>query len=256
MRKIVELEALPEGNLDSKRRRWMISQLISISVIGSLVLLAAGSSSHAEDKIKTVQQGIELLRPLHQKLGKPKPGEWLDRHNEQGETFPAYVASKPVVPTHARRTIYIQPIGQFSEAQEQIISLTADFMGLYFSLPVKVRKSLPLSVVPDSARRVHPSWGDKQILTTYVLEEILRKRLPHDAVAFIAFTSSDLWPGMGWNFVFGQASLRDRVGVWSIYRNGDPDSGSDSASNAPSRRPFMSLATCFRCSTPLHTTAT
>ncbi|UCE07471.1 MAG: hypothetical protein JSW07_05400, partial [bacterium] len=27
----------------------------------------------------------------------------------------------------------------------------------------------------------------------------------------------------GWNFVFGQASLYDRVGVWSIYRNGDPD---------------------------------
>ena len=33
----------------------------------------------------------------------------------------------------------------------------------------------------------------------------------------------DLWPGEDWNFVFGQASLRERVGVWSIYRNGDPD---------------------------------
>jgi archaemetzincin len=32
----------------------------------------------------------------------------------------------------------------------------------------------------------------------------------------------DLWPGRGWNFVFGQANLRKRIGVWSIYRNGDP----------------------------------
>ena len=88
--------------------------------------------------------------------------------------------------------------------------------------PVKVSKDLPLSVIPAPARRTHPSWGVKQILSTYVLDSVLRPRLPADAAAYIAFTASDLWPGAGWNFVFGQASLRHRVGVWSIYRNGDP----------------------------------
>jgi archaemetzincin len=52
---------------------------------------------------------------------------------------------------------------------------------------------------------------------------VLKPRLPDDACAYIAFTTSDLWPGRGWNFVFGQASLRERVGVWSIYRFGDPE---------------------------------
>ena len=33
----------------------------------------------------------------------------------------------------------------------------------------------------------------------------------------------DLWPGPGWNFVFGQASLKERVGVWSMARNGVAD---------------------------------
>jgi archaemetzincin len=47
--------------------------------------------------------------------------------------------------------------------------------------------------------------------------------LPGDAFATIAFTSSDLWPGDGWNFVFGYASFRDRVGVWSLSRFGNPD---------------------------------
>ena len=39
----------------------------------------------------------------------------------------------------------------------------------------------------------------------------------------LCLTPSDLWPGRGWNFVFGQASLAARVGVWSIHRFGDPE---------------------------------
>ena len=74
---------------------------------------------------------------------------------------------------------------------------------------------------------MHPSWGDKQILSTYVLYNVLRPRMPRDACVLIAFTTSDLWPGEGWNFVFGQAALRERVGVWSIYRNGDPEESDD-----------------------------
>ncbi len=44
-----------------------------------------------------------------------------------------------------------------------------------------------------------------------------------DALAYLALTASDLWPGRDWNFVFGEASLRQRLGVWPIYRNGDPE---------------------------------
>ena len=64
-----------------------------------------------------------------------------------------------------------------------------------------------------------------QILTTSVFDDVLRPRLPKDACVELSLTTSDLWPGEGWNFVFGQASLSDRVGVWSIYRNGDPHEG-------------------------------
>ena len=57
-----------------------------------------------------------------------------------------------------------------------------------------------------------------------MLDEVLKPRLPKNAVALIAFTNADLWPGEGWNYVFGQASLGDRVGVWSINRYGNPAS--------------------------------
>ena len=173
--------------------------------------------------VEKLREMMEKLRPLHKKLGKPHPGDWLYHHKEPGQSFSRYVRSSPVVPRGRRRTIYIQPLGEFTKGQRRVVTLAAEFMGLHFNLPVKIREDLPLSVIPKSARRTHPTWGDKQILTTYVLDKVLKSNLPKDAFVCVAFTSSDLWPGRGWNFVFGQASLRERVGVWSIYRFGDPD---------------------------------
>jgi len=186
-------------------------------------MLLGCSSSEADPRVDQLRAAMEKLRPLARKLGKPGPSDWLANHPEPGQTFEEYLASRPVGPTKERRTIYVQPLGDFTPAQRKIITLTADFMGRYFNLPVKVKEDLPLSLIPARARRVHPSWGMKQILSTHVLDEVLAPRLPKDAVAYIAFTTSDLWPGEGWNFVFGQASLTERVGVWSIFRNGDPE---------------------------------
>jgi len=168
---------------------------------------------------------MEKIEPLQTKLGKPKPGEWLAQHKEPGQTFEQYRRSRPLVPDRTRRTICVQPLGEFTKTQRKVIDQTADVIGRYYNLPVRTLQPLPLSLVPAKARRVHPTWGDKQVLTTHVLDELLARRLPKDAFAYIAFTTSDLWPGRGWNFVFGQASLRGRVGVWSMYRYGDPHKG-------------------------------
>jgi archaemetzincin len=173
--------------------------------------------------VEPLKAMMKKIRPLFSPLGKPKEGDWLESHPERGQTFAEYIHSNPTLPTGKRKILYIQPLGEFTDASRKIISLTAEFMGSYFNLPVKVLDDLPLSVVPDEARRTHPSWGVKQVLSTYVLDEVLKPRLPEDAAAYIAFTPSDLWPGEGWNFVFGQASLADRVGVWSLFRNGKAD---------------------------------
>ena len=190
-------------------------------LIACCVAIAAWAGKGSERKGELPAK-FEKLVPLHQKLGKPRPGDWLSVHAEPGQTYGQYVRGRPVKPDGRRRVIYVQPLGDFDRTQRKIIDRTAEFMGIYFDLPVKVRAELPLKLIPDKARRTHPTWGDKQILSTYVLHEVLPGRLPKDACVLIAFTTSDLWPGEGWNFVFGQASLRGRVGVWSIYRNGDP----------------------------------
>jgi archaemetzincin len=46
----------------------------------------------------------------------------------------------------------------------------------------------------------------------------LGKRLPADAYALLGLTLEDLYPDEPWNFVFGQASTRARVGIYSFAR--------------------------------------
>ncbi|MHC4981745.1 MAG: archaemetzincin [Planctomycetota bacterium] len=197
-------------------------------IAGGIILFSAASKTSDEpNRVEKLKETIEKLRPLHTKLGKPKRGDWLHYHREPGQTFEEYLNCEPVVPDEERNVIYVQPLGDFTETQSKIVDLTADFLGRYFNATVKQLHPLPLSTIPPEARRTHPEWGDKQILTSYVLEKVLRPALPKDAFACIALTTSDLWPGEGWNFVFGQASLRQRVGVWSLYRNGDPDAGEE-----------------------------
>jgi len=177
------------------------------------------------NRIETLRAQIARLVPLATKLAKPKPGDWLYEHKEPGQTFEQYVASKPVVPTSRHKTIYVQPLGRFNPLQQKIIQTAAEFLGIYYGLEVKLLDRLPLSVVPTGTRRIHPQWRDMQIRTGYVLEKVLLPRMPSDAFAYIALTTADLWPGEGWNFVFGSASPTHRVGVWSLYRYGDPGGG-------------------------------
>lgn len=206
-----------------------MQESLKLFVLVSLVFISTVLQAKDIDiTVRKMQKIVKILKPLHKRFGKPKPGDWLFVHSEPGQTFEQYRKSNPSIPTNDRDKIYILPIGDFTKKQKEVVHLTAKFTQIYYDTPVKIQKSIPLSRIPDKARRTHPSWRVKQILTTYVLEEILKPRLPKDAAAYLALTSSDLWPGRGWNFVFGQALLRERVGVWSISRNGAPDKGEES----------------------------
>ena len=209
-----------------------MQKLILIIVIGGLLLTAAICDGrwfrplvwHDESTKELVRQA-DRLKVLHQVMGPIQPGDWLGSHPEPGQSFRQYVKSSPITLTKIRKVLYVLPLGEFDQHQRKIIDLSAEFLGLYFACDVKTLDTLSLdqAKIPAKARRVHPSWGVRQILTTHVLKKVLKPRLPRDAVALIAFTSSDLYPADDWNFVFGQALLRDRVGVWSIFRNGDPE---------------------------------
>ena len=170
----------------------------------------------SKKQLRIIKQGKLRVKSLHSKMGPQRPGDWLQSHKEAGQTYRQYTKSQPVRLTEQRNVLYVVPLGEFDEKQSEIVKLSSEFLGIYFNCKVKQLPTIGLDEIPAKARRVHPSWGVRQILSTYVLNDVLRPKLPDDAVALIALTTSDLYPADDWNFVFGQASLRHRVGVWSI----------------------------------------
>lgn len=170
------------------------------------------------ETLSALQLACNAIFPLHGPIRPPGEGDWLDMHDEPGQTFEEYCASNPVRPTSQRSTFYVQPLGDFDPSQLRAMELAAEILGLFYGLPVRILERMDLAVIPHHARRPHPYQGE-QILSKFVLG-LLRRRKPEDAVSLLALTASDLWPGEGWNFVYGQASLRHGVGVWSLYRLG------------------------------------
>ncbi len=191
--------------------------LAALASAGAAVLADGGAPSPGQ-----LRQAMAALRPLHAVMGRPRPGEWLSLHPEPGQTFEQYLACGPTLPRGARRVIYVQPLGAFTPAQRRVVDLTAEYLQLTFRRPVKVLPGLPEVLVPVKARRRHPGEGRLQFLTAFLRDGLLKPRLPSDGAAMLGLTATDLWPGQGWNFVFGDASLQDRVGVWSLARLGDP----------------------------------
>jgi len=166
----------------------------------------------------------EALEPLHTRLGAPRSGDWLAAHPEPGQTFEQYLASDPDRATGPRRVLCVCTLGSLSGEQREVVGAVREFLGLHFGLPVREAPALGALRPLPNARRMGP-LGDEQLLTGWILGELLPPQVPLDAAAFLAFTGEDLWPGADWNFVFGQATGRQRVGVFSLRRLGGPWEG-------------------------------
>jgi archaemetzincin len=146
----------------------------------------------------------------------PGPYDWLAIHNEPGQTYNEYVDSLPVKPDKKRNIVYLQPIGSFPDGESPSLSALAEFSRVFFTLEVEVTSALP----PQDIRlttRINRFTRKRQILTTDILVYLMETR-PSNGFCILAITMEDLYPDPTWNFVFGQASLRNRVGVFSLAR--------------------------------------
>lgn len=160
----------------------------------------------------------QALRPeaAFEPISAPRPGDWLAEHPERGQTFKAYADSKPNRPGKRRKVIYLQPLGSFLKDRSPDLGLLQAFARAYFMLAVCPLPAMEFDDLQVTSR-VNQFTGRRQILTTDVLTH-LRRNLPADALCTLAITMEDLYPDPSWNFVFGQASLEKRVGVFSFAR--------------------------------------
>ena len=146
----------------------------------------------------------------------PGPDDWLAVHAEPGQTFEQFRASQPNRPMPERNVIYLQPLGDFAPDRSPDIDKLQKFAAVFFAMEVKTLPTIPIDNSHFTTRR-NTFTNKPQILTSDVLG-FLKNQLPADAFCLLAITMEDLYPEPSWNFVFGQASLRERVGVYSFAR--------------------------------------
>ena len=163
-----------------------------------------------------LQRAFAADDPGFDPIPSPGPDDWLAVHPEPGQTFNQFKASRPNRPTASRRMIYLQPLGEFVADRSPSIEKLREFAAAFFVMEVKTLPAVSLDAAKITTRR-NPETGNRQILTADVLD-FLKARVPTDAFCLLAITMEDLYPEASWNFVFGQASLRERVGVYSFAR--------------------------------------
>ena len=179
------------------------------------------------------QSEESLIRPMPL----PGPQDWLARFPTDPESFEKWESREErneVV--EGKNTIYIMPIGEFSEQatlEEQTKSkkagkVTDPFLAelleyaeiFFYGLPVKMLPRIPVESLNATTRIYEVARGVKRKqLQTREIFLFLLHMLPRDAYCVLAITMLDLYPDRRWNFVFGQASTRDRIGVFSFARN-------------------------------------
>jgi len=175
----------------------------------------------------------------------PEPGydDWLANHHakERKQNFETYKYSK--TPVHQNKKIYLIPIGTLHQdvpldskdyPSTPSLTILSEFAEAFFS-PLTVVTLPPLLLssekgdkyaftwkfdVYNITKRINGSWYQ---LYTKDINDVLytiKQTLP-DAYSVTAVTMYDLYPDPSWNFVFGQARLKQSVGVFSFIRYGD-----------------------------------
>ncbi|XP_053425446.1 archaemetzincin-2 isoform X4 [Nycticebus coucang] len=103
-------------------------------------------------------------------------------------------------------------------SEEYIKWLKGYCEAFFYGLTVKLLEPVPVSATRCSFR-VNDNTHNLQIHAGHILK-FLKKKKPEDAFCVVGITMIDLYPRDSWNFVFGQASLTDGVGIFSFARYG------------------------------------
>ena len=177
------------------------------------------------ERLQAIGSAPDLPEPLRKALDPgrdfdpipaPGPHDWLAAHHEDGQTFDEFVRSRPNRPDKTRATLYLQPLGEFPKDRSPSLDRLREFAAAFFGMKVEVLPPVDISAVRLTTRK-NPYTRNRQILTDDVLR-FLKQRLAPDAFCLLGITMEDLYPAESWNFVFGQASRHERVGVYSFAR--------------------------------------
>jgi archaemetzincin len=145
------------------------------------------------------------------RLGEPEPGEWLFHFREPGQTAEEYAARVVNRKNAERRLLHLQPYSDLAPHQLAILEPMRAHTAIFFDSETVL---LP-------AHAPEPRWLDAR-RRQYNADRIvasLAERVPASSLGLFGLMGSDLY-GLGLNFVFGEALLSERAGIYSVHRFG------------------------------------
>ncbi|XP_078081735.1 archaemetzincin-2 isoform X2 [Mustelus asterias] len=150
--------------------------------------------------------------------------DWILSHPEAKQDFYTFYSSPHrKAPVPGKNIIYIQTIGSFGDSEattETYILWLKEYCEAFFcSLKVKFLDPVSVSQI-GCVFRINTYSHNLQIRSGSILQ-YLKKKKPKDAFCIVGITMIDLYPEDSWNFVFGQASLTEGMGVFSFARYDD-----------------------------------
>ncbi|XP_005992218.1 archaemetzincin-2 [Latimeria chalumnae] len=197
--------------------------------------LKAALISNREDLIELYQKFSvcekclleESFRPdsfLFKPISLHSKSDWILSHPEPKQDFEQFYSNLyRIAPTAKKNVIYIQTIGSFGDSEistkEYVLWLKDYCEVFYYGLPVKILEPVPVSET-CCAFRINEHSLNLQIHAGDLLK-YLKKKKPKDAFCIVGITMIDLYPEDSWNFVFGQASMTEGIGIFSFARYDD-----------------------------------
>ena len=197
----------------------IISILLTLCVAMAFTPPNPGETLRAIGNTKDLPIALQrALNPSHdfEIMSVPNSGDWLAEHFEPGQSFNNFINMRPAKPDRYRNKIYLQPLGDFIDGQSPCLETLKAYTTAYFMMDTNILPVLPIKGSKLTSRR-NPYTRNRQILTRDVLI-LLKKRKPFDAFCVLAITMEDLYPDPSWNFVFGEASPQNGVGIFSFAR--------------------------------------
>jgi len=146
------------------------------------------------------------------RLGEPEPGDWLYSFREPGQTLTDYAAQRALNRrTPVRQTLHLLPFSDLQPAQREMLGPIRRHTALFFDTKVQV---LPVRAVRRSWYRRQRGQYDADVIVQQLAREV-----PASSLGLFGLMGSDLY-GLGLNFVFGEALLHERAGIYSLRRYG------------------------------------
>jgi len=173
---------------------------------------AVGNISRLSGEMRAALSCTELFPAIPE----PQSADWLEDNFEPGQRYVDFLQERVRVPGKGKNRIYIQPVGTFDPGKSPPLELLKVCTQSYFPLGVILLEPVPMGM-EKLRSRYNPFTGIPQMRSADLMD-MLALIKPEDAFCMIGITMHDLYPDEHWNFVFGEASSADGVGIFSFAR--------------------------------------